>query len=248
MTLLFILSILIQIACIVHVIQSGRHIVWVLIIFFFSLLGCLAYFLLEILPELTGNNRTTPGATKRVLKSLEPKSDLKQLAQNLELSNSVENKVNLAKAYVLEGLYDEAIELYQNALSGIYQDDPSILLGLANALFYHQDYAQVKKTLTRLIETHPNFKSQEGHLLFARSLEALQENEAALEEYKVLDTYFSGYEAKCRYALLLQQLGHTEQAQELFKEIMDRAKQLPKNYRKIQKEWIDIASQHVKPD
>jgi hypothetical protein len=244
MSTLFILSVLIQIAVIIHVIKTGRNTIWVWIIFFFSLLGCFAYFLVEILPQVRGS-RTTQAATNQVLKTFEPNRELKQLIENLEISDNVENRVKLAEAYVAEGLYEKGIELYHRALSGIYQDDPHIMLGLANALFHKGDYTETKAMLNHIIEVNPTFKSQEGHLLFARTLEALEEREAALEEYEVLSSYYSGYEAKCRYALLLEQLEQGEKAQELFKEILTRAKQLPRNYRKAQKQWIDIASQHM---
>ena len=244
MSILFILSVVIQIAFIVHVIKTGRNTIWVWVILFFSLLGCLAYLLVELLPELR-RSPTTQMATTKVLKTFEPNYELKSLIENLEISDNVENQVKLADAYVAEGLYEKGIELYNHALSGIYQDDPHIMLGLATALFLQGDYADTKAMLTRIIEVNPTFKSQEGHLLFARTLEALEEIEAALEEYEVVASYYSDYEAKCRYALLLTQLGQTEKAQELFNEIITRAKQLPRNYRKVQKQWIDIASQHI---
>ncbi len=99
--------------------------------------------------------------------------------------------------------------------------------------------------MDRLIQENPEFKSQDGHLLYARCLKSLEENEAALEEYKVLAGYYTGAEAKCRYALVLKKLGKTEQAQILFKEISDYGKDAPSFYRKAQKTWIDIANSHL---
>jgi len=244
MPILIVLSLLIQIAFVVHVIKTGRDRKWLWIILFLPLLGCLFYFFMEMWPDLR-RSRTGKKAATQVLKTVEPHRDLKRLAEKLEIYDSVENKVKLAKECAAAGLYDQAIDLYNRALGGIYKDDPYIMLGLATALFHQGDYAKTKDTLTRLIEENPNFKSQEGHLLFARTLEALQENEAALEEYAVLASYYSSYEAKCRYALLLKKLGQTEKAHQLFNDILTRAKQLPKNSRKAQKQWIEIASQQL---
>jgi len=244
MPIFLILSLLIQIAFAVHVVKTGRDRMWLWIILIFSVLGCVVYFFAEILPELQ-NSRTGKKAAARVFKTINPQSELKRLATHLEISDNVENRVKLAQECVAAELYEQAIELYTTALSGIYQDDPDIMLGLATALFLQGDYIKTKKTLDRLIESNPDFKSQEGHLLFARTLEALQENETALEEYEVIASYYSGYEAKCRYALLLKKRGQTEKAQSLFNEIIKRAKHLPKNYRKVQKQWIDIASQQL---
>jgi hypothetical protein len=242
-TLLF-LSLLFEILCIVHIIKTDRDRIWIWIILGLSLVGCLIYFFMEVLPDLL-ESRTGRVAATQLLKTIDPQRDLKQLAKNLEISDNVENKVKLAQACVAEGLYEEAIGLYQRALAGIYQDDPHIMLGLATAFFHQGDYAKAKETLNHLIVVNPKFRSQEGHLLFARTLEALQENEAALAEYTALISYFTGLEAKCRYALLLKKQGHTEKANELFDSIIKHAKNLPRNYRRAQKQWIDIASQQV---
>ncbi len=241
MPVLFIVSLLIQIACVIHVLKTGRNHIWIWIIIFFSFLGCVIYFVMEIWPELR-----TDRAARKIFKTVDPHHDLKRLENNLEMSDNIENRIKLAEKYVTMGLYEKAIDLYKRALTGFYEDDPDIMLGLATALFHKEDYAKAKETLTRLIEVNPNFKSQEGHILFARTLEALSETEAALKEYQTLASYYSGYEAKCRYGLLLKKQGEIEKAQEIFKEILNRSKHLPRNYRKVQREWINIATQELR--
>jgi len=64
-------------------------------------------------------------------------------------------------------------------------------------------------------------------------------------EYQVLADYYRGAESKCRYALFLNKLGKTEQAQRLFQEMLNYAKDAPKFYRQAQKQWLEIAKQHV---
>lgn len=217
---------------------------WIWIVLIFSFLGCAVYFFMEILPELL-ESRTSRAAAAKVRKAMEPHGELTRLAKNLEISDNVENKIKLAQECVKHGMYEEAIELYNKALTGVYHDDPDIMLELARALFLKEDFVHTKETLSHLIAIHPHFKSQEGHLLFARSLEALQEHDAALEEYTVLASYASGLEAKCRYGLLLKKLGQTEKAEELFKGILSQAQNMPKHYRQAQKQWIEMASQQV---
>ncbi len=242
MPVLMVLSLLIQIAFVVHVIKTGREQMWIWIILFFPVVGCAVYFFLEVLPDLRRSHIGKNAATK-VFKAIDPKRELKRLAKELAISDNVDNKVKLAESCVVEGLYDEAVNLYNNALTGVYKDDPDIMLGLATALFHQENYVQAKDTLKHLID--PEFKSQTGHLLFARTLEALQDSEVALEEYSILISYYSGYEAKCRYALLLKKLGYTEKANDLFKDILTRSQQVPKQFRKAQKQWIEIASQQL---
>src|SRR5204862_1142594 len=116
--------------------------------------------------------------------------------------------------------YREAAEWYQGCLSGVYRDDPKVMLGLAEARFHLEDYAQTRDVLERLIQANPDFKSPDGHMLYARTLEELGDTDAAFEEYRVLAGYYPGVEAKCRYALLLKQRGQNDEARELFNEIV----------------------------
>lgn len=240
---LIVFSVIIQAMFIVHAHKTGRR-DWIWILLVIPLAGCVFYFFLEMLPEMR-NSRSGRKAVKNVLKTIDPEGDLKRLAKELAISDNTQNKLNLAEECVNNGFYSEAIDLYNSSLVGLYKTDPKIMLSLAQALFLNQQYAGTKAVLERLIAHHPDFKSQDGHLLFARTLEYLGENDAALAEFKTLAAYFSGYEAKCRYALLLQKLGYTEQARVVFKEILQRADTMPNNFRKAQQEWIGLAKQHV---
>ncbi|MDD2816298.1 MAG: tetratricopeptide repeat protein [Thiotrichaceae bacterium] len=240
---LIMLSVIIQAIFIVHAHKTGRR-DWIWILLVIPVAGCIFYFFLEVLPDMR-NSRTGRKTVQNVLKTIDPERDLKRLAKELAISENTQNKLNLAEECIANGFYQEAINLYNSSLVGLYKTDPKIMLSLAQVLFLNQQYAEAKTTLERLIAENPDFKSQEGHLLYARTLEYLGENEAALAEYKTLAVYFSGYEAKCRYALLLQKLGYTEQAHAMFKEILARADTMPSNFRKVQQEWIKIAKQQL---
>lgn len=244
MPILLALSTLIQALLIIHALKTGRRDPWLWIILFFPGIGSALYAFFELLPEM---RRTREGrmVAAKILKAVDPHRDLKRLTEELMRSDNVENKVNLAKECVNAGMFKEAIELYQGSLKGIYVTDPNIMLGLATAQFHQGDYANSKQTFDNLIKHNPEFKSAEGHLLYARSLEGLEQHAAALEEYQSLATYYAGYEAKCRYALLLKKLGHTEKAQQLFKDIMTHAKNLSRGYQLAQKQWIDIAKNNL---
>ncbi len=63
------------------------------------------------------------------------------------------------------------------------------------------------ETLDDLIRLNPDFRSPEGHLLYARALETEGNADKALEEYKVLAQSYPGAEAAARYAQLLKRAG-----------------------------------------
>ena len=72
--------------------------------------------------------------------------------------------------------------------------------GLAQAYFESSGHAKAKETLERLIASNPDYESHDGHLLYARTLEALGEVDAAIKEYEILATAYPGEEARAWYA------------------------------------------------
>ena len=244
MTALGVLLLMIQIGFAIHVIRTGRETYWLFIIILIPALGCLVYFLTQVAPEL-GSSRTARNARRSVIKTIDPQRELRRTQDQLSISDTIENRVNYAEQCIESGRYTEARALLASCLNGAHEHDPGIMLLLASAQFHEQDYAEAKGTLDRLIAHNPGFRSHEGHLLYARSLEELGQLDQALEEYSALATSYPGEQGRVRYALLLKKLGKPDEAQAVFRESLTRAKQAPAYYRKKEREWLDIARQHA---
>ena len=151
----------------------------------------------------------------------------------------------LAEEYLAAGQPQDAVALYREALSGIHATDPSLMIGLARALFSLGNTAEVLATLERLREANPEYSSPEGHLLYARSLEMEGRTEAALREYAALTVYYPGQEARCRYALLLQMTGRVAEARNLFEEIHKAIAYGPRHQYRTQREWYELARREL---
>ncbi|GMQ92093.1 MAG: tetratricopeptide repeat protein [Gammaproteobacteria bacterium] len=244
MPILGILIIVLQVIFIVHAIRHGHGIMWVFIILLFPLIGILVYLFVIFIPEMRNSHVTTRAASK-IKKTLDPKGALRQHTQNLEVTDTVENKLRLAEELLSQGMQDDAVHMYEQCRSGIFKDDPSVLLGLARAYFATEQYQKVVDTLDHLIASNPNYKSQDGHLLYARAKESLGDTATAIEEYEALCAYYSGAEAKCRYAQLLKQQGDHERAEKFFREIINTAERSSRHHRKQQEKWIAIARREI---
>ncbi len=237
---------LVQIALIVHVLRTGRNTYWVIILLIAPFgVGALAYLIVEVLPDLMGNRRAR-SAVRGITKTLNPGADLRQRQREHKLSSSVDATRHLAGELVDSGRYAEAIEHYESALAGIYETDPDLLLGLANAQFGNQQYAEARQTLDLLIDKNPHFKSPDGHLLYARTVEACGDDEKALDEYKTVADYYAGAEAQLRYGLILERLDNSEAALAEFEDIITAAELAPQHYRKSQRDWINQAKDAIK--
>lgn len=244
MPVIAVLSLLIQVAFAVHAIRTGRGYSWVLLILMFPLVGCLIYLFVAVLPDI-GDSPAARRASSTLRNTIDPNRNLRNHSRDLKISDTVENRLKLAGELVKKGDFAGAASLYEKCLNGVFEHDPVVMLGLAQAHFGMEKYDQVKETLEKLIAENPDFKSQEGHLLYARTLEALGETDAAVDEYRVLADYYSGAEAKCRYAVLLQRVGRQEEAQQLFRDILFIAKNSSKHYRRLQAEWIKVAREQL---
>jgi hypothetical protein len=243
---LLILSLLIQAAFIVHVIKTGRNQlwIWVLIIPGIAQAGILAYIAVEIIPGLL-RSRTAQRTARGFRKAVDPGRELRRYETEARVGGNVASRQRYAEELVRHERYDEAIAQYRQALSGLYEHDPNLMLGLAQAQFGKADARSARATLDELIRLNPDFRSPSGHLLYARALEAEGDVPRALEEYRVVVGSFPGAEAAVRYAQLLQAQGHKEEAQKVARELLQQARIAPGHYRRAQREWLEAAERLV---
>jgi len=245
MPLLVILSLVVQFYCLVHVIRTGRPYWWILIIMLGSFLGAGVYLVTQVLPELR-DNPTARRTARQVRRALDPEREKRRIAQELEVADTVQNRMRLAGECLALGDILNAEELYQSCLKGPHATDPYLMLGLAQAQFARGDAAATRRTLESLMAANPDFRSSDGHLLYARALEGVGDLDGAVHEYEALVEGYAGEEARARYALLLKRMDRPVDAQEMFKKVLARAKVAPAYYRKVQREWIELAKEQLR--
>ena len=244
MYLIPILSIAIQAGLIVHVIKTGRNMLWILAIGFLPLVGSLAYAVVEVLPQLLGG-RAARRAHSGVRRMIDPDRELRRAADEVEISGNVDARRRLAEELFERGRYDAAIEVYEGGLKGIFEHDPTLLLGAARAHFSSQDFGAARAALERLTLHNPDFKSADAQLLYARTLEAQDALDEAERVYADLAPGYPGAEARLRYGLLLKRRGKLPAANRVLKDLLDGAKLGPAHYRRAQAEWLERARREL---
>jgi len=132
---LLILTAIVQIALIVHVMRTGRATYWIFVLLFMPGIGAAAYFIVELLPELS-NSFAARRAMRGVRKTLNPGGDLRRRELEHRLSGSVDATRHLADELIEQGRFAEAVDHYRAALTGLYEHDPDLMLGLAQAEFF----------------------------------------------------------------------------------------------------------------
>ena len=239
-----ILSIVIQALLIIHVIKTGRNQIWIWVLALLSLPGAIAYIVVELIPDFFRSS-TAKRTARGLKKAIDPQANLRKFETEARVGSNVASRQRYAEELTRHGKYDEAISQFREALTGLYEHDPNLMLGVARAQFEKGDAAAARATLDDLIRLNPDFRSPEGHLLFARSLEAEGNTDKALEEYAVLAPAYPGAEAAVRYAQLLKTKGRAEEAQKVARDLLEQARIAPNHYRRAQKSWLDAAQRLI---
>jgi hypothetical protein len=225
-----------KIACVVHVIRSGRNTHWIWLILFFPIGGPLIYFIVEILPDLKGGRRGGFGLDVRLPKN--PEKAIARLTEELEFTNTVAKRVQLAHAYAAAKRFPEAIETVDACLRGVFKDDAVLTFERAKlhaAAGQHREALADLGELDRLKSKHARSERQ---LLAARSHERLGQIAEARAGFELAVQLSVGEEARCGYAQLLAAHGEPEEARKLFEETIRNAKHGGGAYRRLNRDWI----------
>jgi len=244
MPLISILVWAMQLALIIHVLKTGSSRYWILILLFMPLIGGVAYLVIELLPQFSGS--VTGQRTMRSVKqTLNPGADLRQTEAAWNQSPNVDNSRRYAEALMDSGKTSEAEDIINQALKGLFATEPTLLLLKARLQFESERTSEAVQTLETLQENNPDFRSADGHLLYARALEAEGRIDEAIKEYSAVSGYYPGVEARYRLALCLEVAGKTSAARAEFESILNDAKLAPSHFRKSQKPWLDAIKKEV---
>src|SRR6478736_5853511 len=241
---LLLISYVIQALLIVHVIKTGRNQLWIWVLAMLPVASVSFNTTAQLVPALL-RSHATQRTVKGMKKAMDPEANLRRLAQQAGITGGVDASQRYAEELLRRGRAAEAVEIYRKLLRGLYEHDPNLMLGLARAQFAAEQFTDARGTLDELIRRNPDFRSTEGHLLYARTLEQEGLVQRALDEYKALAGYFPGAEAAVRYAQLLRAQGERDQARQVLKGLLDQSAVAPAHYRRTQEEWLKQAEREL---
>jgi hypothetical protein len=232
--------VLVDATLVIHAAKSGRFWPWAYVILLLPGFGALGYVIVELVPEWMGSvhGRQT---RKRLSRSFNPEKQYRQLADQLEVADTIASRAALADECLDLGKFAEAKRHYEHILAQPLGDDPIFCVRKARAEFGLDRPHDAVATLDDLRRRWPDYQSADAHLLYARALEAAGRSQEALDEYQALSVYYPGAEPRVRHALLLSLLGRRDEARTLFADVVKQLRRAPKHVRKLQGQWIAIA-------
>ena len=240
------LTLLVHLACAAHVVRSERSWLWILPIILLPWIGCASYLLLAILPDAVRARRPARRVEDSLASIADSGASYSRKKRDVETIGSAQSKRLFAEECIKRGRYSEAVDLYTSAMQGALADDPALLHGLARAKLLSGDGTESQAAFERLREVSPADFTADGQLGYARALVLQGKHAEARVQFEKLLPMYAGEEARCRYALMLQEMGEGERSQQLFRQIIASQKDAPAYYRRRQREWIRIAKQNLR--
>jgi hypothetical protein len=238
------LSLLIAIALCVHVVRTGQQMYWLWIILAFQPVGGLVYFVAIIAPAWFGG-RTAQKMGQAARKAIDPQREYREAARAADDAPTVANRVRLAVAATELGKHAEAEQLYADSLTGLYADDPQLLLGRANALIELNRPSEALPLLEKLAETPTGGRTAHIMLALGRVYHALGREEQAETALRWAADNYPGFEGIARHAVFLAAMGRKDEARAQLAEIDKRLSKTHAHFRKEAKSWRDFAAAGV---
>jgi hypothetical protein len=234
------ITIILQVICVIHCIRRGRQTNWIWLIVFIPLIGSIVYIFSEM---ITGNEI---GKVQSGMSSvLNPSGSIRKLENNLKFSDTFNNRLMLADAYLAAGQTEKAIDLYESSLTGNFTENEYLLSQLIIAYFKVKRYEDIIP-IAKKIQSRPQFARSQPHIFYAMALDFTGRKEQAEAEFKLMKGKFSNFEARYQYACFLQREGHNDEARQLLSEMIGESEHLSPPERRANSKWLTLAKEELR--
>lgn len=231
-----------QLALIVHVLKTGRPYYWVWILFAAPAIGGIAYVLVELLPDLR-----TSGGGAGAGSSWKPRAwRIRDLRTHLEESDTVKLRLTLAAELLASGQPAEACATAEEALQGVFRDDPHTLAAVARYRLEAGKPLECLAALDKIKVVADRLLGTTVKLLRGRALVMLARHAEAQPLLSELVPTYLGDEPRYFLALSLQQSGSIPEARVQWEEIRKRFRRAGRSWRRSEKRWFNLSTERLK--
>lgn len=236
----FYITIGLQAICAIHCMRKGNQNKWIWIIVFLPLVGCIAYIFTEMF-----SNKDIQQVQSGMSSIFNPTGSIKKLEENLRFSDTFNNRVTLADAYLQIGQTQKAIELYESSLTGNFTENEQVLKQLIVAYYKEKRFEDIV-TAAEKIYSLPQFARSSSHICYAIALEHTSNYSKAEKEFLLMKARFSNYEARYQYGLFLLRSNREADAETIFSEMIQEAGHLSSLERRSNRQWFSLSKDELK--
>lgn len=114
-----------------------------------------------------------------------PGSSVRRLEENHRFSDTFDNRIELANAYLATGNPDRAIELYESSLQGNFKEYEYVFNQLIIAYYQKKRYIDIIH-IAQKIYARPQFVRARPHIMYAAALGYTGNYDQAEKEFKTM--------------------------------------------------------------
>ncbi|MFI1771692.1 hypothetical protein [Thalassobellus citreus] len=237
--MLYYLLIALKAYCIYHAYKNNSPYYWYFLIFIIPF-GSIIYLIIHVY-----NKRDAEKITSEITNIINPTKKIKDLEKQLQFSESYQNRVNLADAYLGIKDFNNAIIHYLESIEGNLQNDLYVFKQLIECYFNIEDYEKVVLYAEK-IKDHLEFKKSRTQFLYGLALEKIGRVNEAEDNLKAIDIRYSFYNERIIYAKFLYTKGETEAAKEVLEEIKTESLHMTKPNKRLYRAAVQEAEMLLK--
>lgn len=221
------LIIALQAYCFYHLYTHRNAYYWWFIILFLGPIGCVIYLITQVY-----NKRDAEKITDEITHIINPTKKIKDLEKQLQFSESYQNRVNLADAYLEIKDNQNAIHHYLESIEGNKQNDLYVIKQLIQAYFNIEDFENVV-IYAEKIKDNTAFKKSRSQFLYGLALEHLERLDEAEFNLKQIDVRYSFYDERLVYAKFLLSQNKKSESKEVLEEIFSESQHMTRPNKKL---------------
>jgi Uncharacterized protein conserved in bacteria containing a divergent form of TPR repeats len=223
--------------CVYHCYTHRNNYYWIFAIIFLPLVGSILYLLMNVFQK-----RDIEKVQESLVTAINPSKKIKDLEKKFKFSETFENQVSLADAYLNEGMYEEAIKNYRASLKDVFVNDFYVISKLVEAYYYAEDYDNTIQYVDK-IKDNPSFRKSKASFLYGLALEKTG-NMASAEEYlRVFDAPYSNFNERLELSRFLVRQNKIEEAKEVLQEMISESEHMSRQSFKTNREAIKKAKE-----
>ncbi|PIE99863.1 MAG: hypothetical protein CR994_08990 [Maribacter sp.] len=200
-------------------------------------MGSLLYLFLNVFQK-----RDMEKVQEEITLAINPTKKITDLEKKLEFSDTFENKVALADAYLGLGQYEKAIALYRSSLKGTFEKDYYAISNLIEALCCSEQFTEAIEKI-EVIKDSPRFKKSKAMLLYGLALEKTGEIGSAETILEQFNAPYSRYKERLELAKFYIRNGKTEKARTILNDISKESEGMSKQSYKLHQGFIKNAKE-----
>jgi hypothetical protein len=231
--------VILQVICVIHCLAKSNEQKWIWLIVFVPLAGCLAYLYMEFFRGRNLQQARGLGDT------LYPKGRIRKLEDQLRFADTFNHRVALADAYLATGETDKAIALYEQSLTGAFDDNEHLHQQLIQAYFLRQRFTDILP-LAEKIYQRPQFARSAAHIAYAIALEKTGQPERAEQEFQKMKARYAHFDARYEYGLFLLRQQRPADARQVFAGIVQEAENMSRREKSAYRSAFRLAQAELK--